>query len=648
MAELKPVARAMDPYMMPREASHSPTQGAGRGWRELAAGLAAIEPGLTRYLTTEFEESVSESVAEGQTLEQQQKEKLALRDAVRRGVIPAGANPYVKLGYIQSELKRASSEHLTAAMAAWESDGQLQNGEPEAVIGWYQKFTAEWTSQNLGSYDNRLLQQHFQPHIDANMARVVNHHIGRSIERNEERRLTSLEQEAAGILHALELPAGLEIANMAAQYGVNPGRFQNVADLQLAIAAKQLEEMAKTAYDEGLSGTKINALLTEQIALAADQTGERSILELGAMVKAGTGTLDGTARYRDMKSRIEERISMKEMREQEHIWRQQERQRAETRRVANNTALKTFLDDVREGRAADPIAMYESIGVDDRQIFDDIMGLSRAINQSTAERSDPEYEREVLYRGITEHDYDMAGSIQAGLQEGRLSPEAARRLLSDQDRRAGLINDPVYSHPVTQQIITDLEAALSVDRMTGLPSTLSLRNAQNARIELEEYATGVMEANPGIPAYELRDKLRPVADQLFKHYSGVVTQGMADVPGIGLRPPLLQDGQQAPQEPQQEPQEPQAVQPTAQQEQPPAAPQEPSETDRVRAEVTARINQALSVNPPGHPRQGFPIPPDAAVQFLLQNAHDPSILNAFDAKYGPGAAAEFVLQMIQE
>jgi hypothetical protein len=306
MAELRSAARVLDTYAAPGARTFGPTIG-GNAWQDLAAGLADFNPALQRFLKQEHDIKASEDEAAGAQLQQEQR--VTLKEAVRKGLIPEGANPYLKLGYLKSELRQKGNEFQTHLLQQWQQDGEIQDAEADAIPEWASQKTADWMKSNLSGYAPELVQEVFEPAAQSGQNRLMQYHIGESFKRTSEKARSALEQEVGSLFSAVEQGNPIELATKLAEQGMDLASYSDEAELRHGYLVTSIQRLVDDAVANGMSGSDANLVAAEAVAVQARAMRDVSVLSVLDDVRTNSGPLSGITKVRQLREAAEDHIA---------------------------------------------------------------------------------------------------------------------------------------------------------------------------------------------------------------------------------------------------------------------------------------------------------------------------------------------------
>ena len=159
---LKPAAQAVDSYD-PRLSK--PLVEFGRpdphnSWMDLAKGLGQLEPTLLQYQRVMQHNENFDAEAKGHEIYEQTKAenngRVAFKQAVTDGEIPAGANPYLVKGYQRAFLRDTAADYHMALKQAYMNDPKVRDSDDPAVLNQFvqgvrDKFRTDFLMNEDGS-----------------------------------------------------------------------------------------------------------------------------------------------------------------------------------------------------------------------------------------------------------------------------------------------------------------------------------------------------------------------------------------------------------------------------------------------------------------------------------------------------------------
>ncbi len=143
---------------------------------DLAAALQQFNPSLQKYTQIQQDKADTADFESGR--QAYLKAKTGLKDAVNKGVIPAGASPAFQRGYQQSALRVMGMTYDQALRQAYASDPVANNPDPAAFQSWVADFTEKYQhDNNLAGFDPHDIVHTFQPLVDNAQTNLSDFHV---------------------------------------------------------------------------------------------------------------------------------------------------------------------------------------------------------------------------------------------------------------------------------------------------------------------------------------------------------------------------------------------------------------------------------------------------------------------------------------
>lgn len=604
-AALNPQARPVDAFVAPL------VQQPSKDWRDLAQALSSVQPKLEAYGTKVMKEEIEQAQLEAQR--DRLKNQMAYAEAVKAGVVPAGANPWYVRAYKELDGELAGQqEYFNSVTQAWEQSGLATQEfetefEREAALA---DFLQQQREAFLEGKDDIHWIKGFERGRAQAEASVTQRHIQATVQANEEKFQLSTEKKLMDILMNSESD---EAAAMAiAEYGreIN-GKF-------------------------GQSFTRYNTTTIKAISQAAQQHAlarnyEAAYATLDLLNKIPTtegnylgGTGPGKEAYNDGIARFQQMERADIQWQRSNIsWKWQEQDRKWTlmtrgRQWDELAAQDAFIGIVRqinENPVSDIVGFLNEAVAKNPKLADKVPALMNMWEQRVrADRIVPEDTLHIagLRTGI-ERGAVSPDDLLTELSEGRLSYDTFINFMDD-IARTNNVRGKINALPRDHRDLIDMYeknavglaqgelSAFGQPTVAGRDSGFQVQRVMRAAIS--EYL-----ANNPSPAYgELMNFLEEqlvllkksglIGDSVGKMTAASATFGQAQVPPLSDLRQRMQP-QQAPT-------------PAQQQQQPQQAPQ-----------------------------QRYPTPPQAAIDRLKAN---PELAPQFEQMFGPGSAAQYLNQ----
>lgn len=278
---VQPVARPVDTFITPSK----PFQ--DQRLLELARAWSDVQPGLTKFAQERIEHSNQLDTEEGRKAALANKAQF--KEAVNKGVIPAGASPWFQVGYERQKATRTSLEYDQALKEAYAKTDLVNSSDPAAVTQWMSEFTAGWLETNKDAQSNPEFGRTFQV-------------------------MGARSQDALQTLHADQRTRKVE-ADAAADTDFMLGTtLDNSIDLagnRNPDLGKDLATLVGDQVANGLAGPMANKLVTDAVIRKAEADGDVTILDLLAEVPSGSGTVGQIGWVKDSVAEARDRIVSK-------------------------------------------------------------------------------------------------------------------------------------------------------------------------------------------------------------------------------------------------------------------------------------------------------------------------------------------------
>ena len=288
---LSPVARPVDTFVQPGK----PAKGSAEALTNALSGLDGV---INPILKKQEKKAKESEIAEGQQLFM--KNRTDFGEAVRSGAIPAGASPYVRKGYRQSQLHTLGANYATELARGLEESEIYKVDDPAQIEEYLTKFYEQFTTTNgIEGYDKVELATIFGPMAQ----RAHDGFRGRQVERNiefiETERFNAFDAEGFATISMQNFDGSSSQVNGAV---VGTGAW--------------FEQKAGELDAEGLDRTKIGKSIVGTVISAAIADEDLDILSVLDHVTLGTAPLSGTSYGRDAIARAEDRILSAQLRRQ--------------------------------------------------------------------------------------------------------------------------------------------------------------------------------------------------------------------------------------------------------------------------------------------------------------------------------------------
>lgn len=539
---LKPVAKAVDSYD-PRLTK--PMVEYGRpdphnSWMDLARGLGQLEPTLLQYQRTMQHNENFDKEAEGHELYERTKAensgRVAFKDAVSQGLIPAGANPYLVKGYQRANLRDLASDYQLAVQQAYMNDDKVRNSDDPAVLtqfaqGIRDKFRTDFLSNEDGSQNFSPLDLHevFYPAEEHVESQLRSQHITYRVEEHERKA-----EETASI----RTNRWLDNFSEQAPPGFRPEWMYENAATRIN---QEFYHETEGLVPNGMDGKKASRLIIDNITNHAMKTGDTEVLNILKHIKTPGGSMDKTTYAKDKILSAEEHIASVKQRQEQWRWAQEAHKwhlspEEEARRREEDYARKLEMTarsdeqyahekrgwlgkDVREmvdlrsksevSRVLTAVRMKDMdnpmlhtamswLRTEDPEAY---MNMEKYINTLTKEKQKVEDspENRIFHAQLR---YDMSNNpenfnpsrIFRGVADQHINPDVADKMFDDWERIRKNMDNPYMQHPEFVRMLDTARAA--VKKSAGDEYSAGALKSQDAVIALRSYSQAWIEDHP--------------------------------------------------------------------------------------------------------------------------------------------------------
>ena len=302
-ATITPQARPVDTFEAPRIRRSDPnTLLAG-----LAEGLSTIAPQVQRFAqenqrrSAALTQEVSEAAeAEAEAAREEgaalyRRTRVAAADAVRRGLLPAGENPFLHEGYRRAELRTAGMVSGQTLQTSWAQSDVRNSDDPQDYQDFVTEFTQEALAQFGPEYTESDILAGFIPEYDRALNVVQQQHTAFRVQANEQRAI-----QASGTLMTTLL--GAHIQQPVDTDSPEAARIRTTT-------AASLGEVGRELIGTGIPGREVNRLIADSLISQAETTGRLDLLDIAGSIRTGSGVLSGipelSSRFQAARVRIE-------------------------------------------------------------------------------------------------------------------------------------------------------------------------------------------------------------------------------------------------------------------------------------------------------------------------------------------------------
>lgn len=258
-----PTASPVDTYVRP-VVEKSP-------FESLASTLANLERKAVPALARQEERMAKKEFAEGQRL--YEENRIAIGEAVKKGIIAEGESPYVRKGYRVSQMNTMAARYADDLERALETKKLYHSGDPKKIEEFIKTFQADFVKNNgmEGFSDSELSTYFGQTASKANEAfrgAWQKKHIAYA---------------AAQAYKAFETEVATYTSNL-----FSPDQTPEEHTAALGQLKGWLEKRSASMATDGMDNGKVVDTILAGIGIAVERTGQTDILDVLGTTKLGT------------------------------------------------------------------------------------------------------------------------------------------------------------------------------------------------------------------------------------------------------------------------------------------------------------------------------------------------------------------------
>ncbi len=501
---LQPQARPVDTYYLP---ALQPVAKPARtnGLIQLAESLRAIQPGIDQFVDKQITKFRDQDIAKG--TEAALKNRQGFNEAIKQGLIPAGASPWFRTGYEQQMLRLLGTEYDQQLRSSY-AQSPLRNEDDisELLTGQREQLFQKIDVQGFRPED---IQDILAPALQRSESNLTAHHT--------RERMKQIEIET-------EENTALAIGNLLDEQ-FNPVLVGDHRNQMLDTLGQRISGEVNTMVANGLNGTKANQIMVDAILTHALNTEDFSVIEMLDHINTGNGTLGKTAYAKEKRGAMEDRILALQERRERFAWAQEDRNKDEKIETLQTQVMMKIINDP----AADITADVKTLAVLDPEKARAVFSFQEARLDVQHKVRDNHYLLSTLQAGIytkqtTAHDVLMA------VANREISGNTGASLLEDlnryqQDTQTQSLLDNDYVRLLKQNLRTAIQKG---DGFGGFDNDSILR-ANQAEIRFVRAAQQFAQSNQGADEEALFEQLRKVYDTIVN--DPVYTDSSKPVPG---------------------------------------------------------------------------------------------------------------------
>jgi hypothetical protein len=315
----------------------------------LADTLSRLEQKAVPVLQREERRRAERELKEGQRL--YEENRIAIGEAVKKGIIEEGASPYIRKGYRISQMSTLAMRYAEDLERVLEQQKLYTNGDPARIEAFVADFQQQFVDANgLSGFAPAEVQEYFG--ASANKANEVFRAAWRDkhVTWQKQAAQRAFENQVAMATMAL-MQEDATLEERQAALGKLGGYIQTLAE------GKKID---------GVSNDDVINSVLQGVGTIAEYTADDSILDLFDNIKFGTDTASSSLKIQAKILDIQNRVFT--LQERRRVQQERETNQAnETARVTAGQSVFTFLENPsEEGRTAaeQAIGALQSTGVE--------------------------------------------------------------------------------------------------------------------------------------------------------------------------------------------------------------------------------------------------------------------------------------------
>ena len=494
---------AVDTFYRPEKEPLDPSIAA------LADSLSNIVPSLSRYSQAKDETLKSEAKDEA-TVAFRKNNMLGFKEAVKKGLIKEGANPYFIEAYIQQELIQKATQFKDQLYLDYKNEGIVNNTAPNAFEEFFTRKSNEFKeSAKLDGYHDSDIALAFLPNVEAARAGLFERHVNSRIEIIEtENRNLLANNTATAVENNIDASGTFDIEGLA----------------------EDLTRLSSDLVLKGMNGNDVNKIIIDTLTDQAISLEDDDILAVLASVDTGKGNLGDTAYAQEKIEQAENEILTKQIRkwnwENSKEDREQRKYREDTVQntiEAINNAANVDVNKDGEINIVDGIATFDlekylrDEKITDPVVVQTLYSLTNTIisaQDNVIENKD--YITDILIRMNTNiHDPDLMQKILDGMGT-QYSVSRGLQIFNDYTRKRTNGDHYYLQGAGFKQLESSLRTAIKKDSLF----TEDIAMAEVAVFELGDFATQWISNNPQGTKEEFNKAVRQEWTDILKVYVG--------------------------------------------------------------------------------------------------------------------------------
>ena len=273
-----PTARVVDTYVQPAK---------NNDFEQLSAMLNRLDPKVKRNEANNQKRADETAYKEGTRL--YQENRIAMGEAVKEGLIPEGASPYLRKGYRESQMNTLAMRYTGELEAALASQNLHHNDDPNVVNKFISDFQSDFVEANgMSKFSDAEMATNFGTSASKAEELFRQSWQNKHIEWQKEQNYLQLGNEVYEAVSTMLTDDMGEI-----EYMTNRGML-----------SVWLEDTATKYSTNGANNAKVLDTIIDAIGVHVEESGDLEILEVFKDTKFGTDVVANSLYYKKKESTI--------------------------------------------------------------------------------------------------------------------------------------------------------------------------------------------------------------------------------------------------------------------------------------------------------------------------------------------------------
>ena len=275
---ISPTARVVETYVQPVK---------NKDFEALTQMLNELEPKFQRNQANNKKRADDLAYKEGTRL--YQENRVAVGDAVRDGVIPEGASPYLRKGYRESQMNTLAMRYTGELEAALASQNLHHNDDPNRINKFISEFQSDFVEANgMSEFSDAEMAVSFGSSASKAEELFRQSWQNKHIEWQKEQNYLQLGNEVYEAVTTMFAEDMDEV-----EYLTNRGML-----------GAWLEQTAAQYSTNGASNARVLDTIIDAIGVHVEETGDLEVLEVFKQTKFGTDVVGNSLYYKKKENAI--------------------------------------------------------------------------------------------------------------------------------------------------------------------------------------------------------------------------------------------------------------------------------------------------------------------------------------------------------